>query len=283
MAAMAAILPPDSPPSARLPRNSVALAEQLADAAREVIGGYFRQPMTVDDKRDATPVTAADREAEALMRARIDDAFPGHGIIGEEFGAERADAEYLWVLDPIDGTKSFIAGNPLFGTLIALLHRGTPILGVIDMAILDERWLGVTGQPTTLNGAPVKKGPAPGAETGLASTILHTTSPDLFAGDDARAFAFLRGRVKDTHYGGDCYSYALLASGFVDLVVEAGLKPYDYCALVPVIEGAGGIITDWHGERLGLDSDGRVAAAGDSAVHAAALTALTDRGARGNA
>jgi inositol-phosphate phosphatase/L-galactose 1-phosphate phosphatase/histidinol-phosphatase len=250
----------------------LALAEALADAARAVITGYFRQKLAVDDKSDRSPVTVADREAEAAMRRLIEARFPDHGILGEEHGSVRAEAEHLWVLDPIDGTKSFISGIPLFGTLIALLHRGQPVLGVIDQPILGERWLGAAGRPTTLNGAPVQTRSCPS----LAAATLFSTAPDsMFASFEAEGFARLRRAVKLVRTGADCYAYAQLATGFIDLVVEGQLKPYDYCALVPVIEGAGGVITDWQGVPLGLASDGKVLACGDPTLAAAARARLT--------
>jgi inositol-phosphate phosphatase / L-galactose 1-phosphate phosphatase / histidinol-phosphatase len=253
----------------------LALAEALADAAGPIIRGYFRGKIAVDDKPDATPVTIADREAEAAMRALIEERCPDHGIIGEEHGRTRADADYVWVLDPIDGTKSFISGIPLFGTLIALVHRGRPVIGVIDQPVLRERWIGSAGRPTTFNAAPARTRPC----ATLAQATLFSTAPHaMFAGADAAAFGRLSGSVKLLRTGGDCYAYAQLASGFIDLVVEAGLKPYDYCALAPVIEGAGGIITDWQGGALDLASDGRVIAAGDPALAALARARLAGTG-----
>jgi len=250
----------------------IALAEALADAARGIIRGYFRQKIAVDDKSDLTPVTIADREAEAAMRALIERRFPDHGIIGEEHGRVREDAESVWVLDPIDGTKSFICGIPLFGTLIALTRRGRPVLGVVDQPILGERWLGAAGRATTLNGAPARTRPC----ATLDRATLFSTAPEMmFEGADAAGFAALRRAVKLTRTGADCYAYALLASGFIDLVVEAQLKPYDYCALVPVIASAGGVLTDWQGRALDLGSDGRVVACGDPALAAAARGLLT--------
>jgi inositol-phosphate phosphatase/L-galactose 1-phosphate phosphatase/histidinol-phosphatase len=250
------------------------LAERLADAAGAVIRPYFRSGLAVEAKADASPVTRADREAEAAMRALIEESYPGHGIIGEEYGPARADARHIWVLDPIDGTKSFIAGVPLFGTLIALLEDGAPVLGVIDQPILGERWLGAAGRPTTLNGAKAKTRPC--GEIGRA--ILFATSPDMFEGADADAFARLGGAVALLRHGADCYAAGLLASGHIDLIVEAGLEPYDFCALIPVIEGAGGVITDWDGAPLGLGSDGHIAAAGDPAAHARVLALLRGGG-----
>ena len=248
----------------------LALAIDLADAAGEAIRPHFRRPIAVDDKPDLSPVTAADRAAETAMRQLIAARFPAHGIIGEEFGTIREGADWVWVLDPIDGTKSFISGIPLFGTLIALLHQGRPVLGIIDQPISRERWRGVAGQQTTHNGAAIHSR----ACADLARATLFATAPDMFRGADGDAFARLRSCVKLTRHGGDCYAYGLVASGFIDCVVEASLKPYDYCAMVPIIEGAGGVFTDWQGEKLGLASDGRVLAAGDRRVHAAALAVL---------
>jgi inositol-phosphate phosphatase / L-galactose 1-phosphate phosphatase / histidinol-phosphatase len=251
-------------------REHVALAEALADEAGAIVRRYFRTSFQVDDKPDRTPVTIADREAEAAMRRRIEAAFPDHGIIGEEHGRTRAEAEFVWVLDPIDGTKNFISGIPIFGVLIGLAHRGRPVLGVMDQPVLRERWLGVAGEPSLLNGAPIRTR----ACASLDRATLFSTSPDMFAGEDAPRFARLKGAVKLARYGADCYAYAQLASGFIDLVVERDLKPYDYCALVPVIEGAGGVIRDWEGRALDLGSDGRVIACGDQRLLAPARAAL---------
>ena len=240
----------------------LAFAAELADAAGAIVRPYFRTALAVDDKADESPVTIADREAEATLRRLIEARFPQHGIIGEEHGTVRGDAELVWVLDPIDGTKSFISGIPLFGTLIALTERGTPILGVIDQPISGERWIGARGRQSTLNGAPIKTR----ACRDLAKATLFATSPDIFARDDLGRFERVKGTVKLARFGGDCYAYGLLAAGFIDLVVEAGLKPYDFCALVPVIEGAGGRMTDWEGRPLRLGSGNRVIAAGDPAL-----------------
>jgi len=204
------------------------------------------------------------------MRTLIEQRLPDHGIVGEEFGRVREEAEFVWVLDPIDGTKSFISGVPLFGTLVALTRRGRPILGVIDQPISRERWLGAAGRASTLNGAPIRCRSCPG----LASATLFATTPEMFHGADAAGFSRVAGAVKLTRFGADCYAYGLLASGFIDLVLEASLKPYDFCAIIPIVEGAGGIATDWRGAELGLASDGRVLVAGDRRVHEAALKRL---------
>jgi histidinol phosphatase-like enzyme (inositol monophosphatase family) len=253
-----------------VPAELVALAHRLADAARPIVVRYFRTPVAIDDKSDKTPVTVADREAERAMRELLARHVPGHGVFGEEYGAERSDAEYVWVLDPIDGTKAFITGLPIFGTLIALLHRGQPVLGVIDQPILKERWLGAAGQPSTLNGQPIKVR----ACASLDAAYMYSTAPIMFAGDVEKRHAELCRKVKLFRWGGDCYAYGLLAAGHVDLVVENSLKLYDFAALVPVIAGAGGLITDWRGKPLDMHSDGSVLAAGDPAVHRQASQVL---------
>ena len=250
----------------------LSLAIELAEAAGSVIRPYFRQPIAVDDKPDLSPVTIADRTAEAAMRRLIAARFPDHGIIGEEYGPERADAEFVWVLDPIDGTKSFISGVPLFGTLIALARDGWPILGIIDQPISRERWIGAAGRPATFNGAPVHCRPC----ASLAAATSFSTSPDMFRGADAAAFAKFAGAAKLVRFGADCYAYGLLACGFIDLVIEGSLKPYDFSAMLPIVEGAGGVASDWQGAPLSLGSDGRVLVAGDRRTHQAALALLAD-------
>ncbi len=242
-------------------------AHRLADMAGGIVRGYFRRPCAAEHKSDASPVTQADREAEAAMRAHIGEAFPAHGIIGEEYGEERADAEYVWVLDPIDGTRSFMAGKPLFGTLIALLHRGAPVLGIIDQPMTGERWVGIKGRPSTFNGGEIRTR----ACAALGDAVLATTSPYLFSPEKKLHFEFLRGRVAGDIYGGDCYAYGLLASGHLDLIVESGLKAHDVMALIPVIEGAGGVITAWDGGPVTHEGPIDLIAAGDARVHTLAL------------
>jgi inositol-phosphate phosphatase/L-galactose 1-phosphate phosphatase/histidinol-phosphatase len=246
------------------------VALELADAAGDVIRPYFRKALVVDDKADLTPVTIADRSAEQVMRGLIEQRFPEHGIIGEEYGRIRDSAEFVWTLDPIDGTKSFISGVPMFGTLIALARAGRPILGIIDQPISRERWVGVAGRGTMLNGSVVRCRACPG----LAAATLFATSPDMFKGEDAARFAGVSAAVKLTRFGADCYAYGLLAAGFIDLVLEASLKPYDFCPMVPIIEEAGGVATDWRGLALDLASEGRALMAGDRRAHEAALALL---------
>jgi inositol-phosphate phosphatase/L-galactose 1-phosphate phosphatase/histidinol-phosphatase len=248
--------------------DDIRLAERLADAAGAAIRPLFRAAFASEIKPDASPVTEADRAAEAAMRAIIAAERPGDGIIGEEYGVEREDARRIWVLDPIDGTRSFTAGRPIFGTLIALIEDDRPILGVIDQPIAGERWLGAGGR-TTLNGRPCTTRKA----EQLAGSLLATTSPHLFADDEIERFLTL-GRAcapsgnlrQGPVYGGDCYNYGLVASGHLDIVVESGLKLYDFAALVPVVEGAGGRMTDWRGRPLGRSSGGDVIATGNPAL-----------------
>jgi inositol-phosphate phosphatase / L-galactose 1-phosphate phosphatase / histidinol-phosphatase len=261
----------DGPPAAG---DLLPFAGRLADVAGEVIRRYYRMPVAVESKPDASPVTIADREAELAMREVIRARYPEHGIEGEEFGAEREDAELVWHLDPIDGTKSFIIGRPLFGTLIGLSHRGRPLLGLVDQCISGERWIGVMGGGTSWNGEAVRVRPCPN----LGDAVLGTTSPLMFAaGVEQAAFTRVQEAVRYPLFGGDCYTYGLLAMGFVDLVIETDLDAHDFMALVPVVEGAGGIMTDWHGRPLHTGSDGRIIAAGDRRLHRAAC-ALLSRG-----
>jgi len=263
-------MPEPSRPLDPCPDAFIELACRLADASGPVIRSHFRTDLEIDRKLDASPVTIADRGAEAAMREILEREAPEHGIHGEEYGIVRGDAQHLWVLDPIDGTQAFMTGLPIFGTLIALAHNGRPWLGVIDQPVMGERWVGAYGQPTRLNGAPA----ATSGCTDLAEASLYATSPDMFTGSDGDAFARLKDRVRTSRFGGDCYQYGLVASGHVDLVVEAGLATYDYMALAPVVEGAGGVFTDWRGVPMTTESDGRVIAAATPALHRAALAAL---------
>ena len=241
----------------------IALALRLAEAARSAIRPYFRTALTATRKDDATPVTLADRAAETAMRRLIKAEFPRDAIHGEEFGAEPGTSGRTWVLDPIDGTTAFLAGRPIFGTLIALVIEGWPVLGVIDQAILGERWIGATGQPTTLNGKPARTRSC----RALADAAIATTGPHYFDDHDGGHFMGLAAKTdhKRMVMGGDCYNYAMLASGHLDIVCEANLKLHDYAALVPVVEGAGGTMCDWHGDPLHAGSSGHVLALGDPA------------------
>lgn len=241
----------------------LALAHRLADAAGAAIRPLFRGQWSEERKDDRSYVTEADRAAEAAMRAILESERPDDGIHGEEYGLTREGAARQWVLDPIDGTTSFIAGRPIFGTLIALVQDGWPVIGIIDQPILKERWAGRVGEATTFNGQAVRTRPCPD----LAEAVLATTSPNAFSNDEADGFMGLARGVAERKivWGGDCYSYGLLASGHIDVVCEAQLKLHDFAALVPVIEGAGGTMSDWQGHPLDAGSDGRVLALGDPA------------------
>ncbi len=243
--------------------DDIALAMRLADAAGEAIRPYFRAEHGLEDKADKTPVTLADRAAEEAIRALLEKERPADGIVGEEFGTVREDASRQWILDPIDGTTSFIAGRPIFGTLIALLQDGWPVLGLIDQPIAGERWFGAVGRPTLFNDKPARVRPC----KSLEEAALATTSPHAFSETEGEHFLKLAAKVAPRRiiYGGDCYNYGLLASGHVDIVVEAGLALHDFAALAPIIEGAGGHMCDWHGEPLSAASEGRVIALGDPA------------------
>ncbi|MFT4101792.1 MAG: histidinol-phosphatase [Burkholderiaceae bacterium] len=248
----------------------LAFAEDLADAARPIAQRWFRSELDIETKADDSPVTRADREIEAELRRLIAATHPTHGILGEEEAPLAPQSDHVWVIDPIDGTKSFISGMPTFGTLIALLERGEPQLGVIDVPALNERWLGRKGQVTTCNGRPCRTR----GVGRLVDAMVYSTSPDIFGGSEREAFERVSRAAAMRRFGGDCYAYALLASGSIDLVVDAGLQPYDYLALVAVVEGAGGVITDWEGRPLGTRSDGRVVASASPALHAEVLLGL---------
>ncbi len=250
-------------------QRALALAHALADAARSIARSYFRQPIAVEQKADRSPVTIADRAIETEMRRLIRAAFPSHGIQGEEFAAE-AGTEFTWVLDPIDGTKSFVTGFPLFGSLIALEHDARAVLGVIEAPAQGERWVGAEGAATTFNGEPVRTSHC----TTIEAARVYCTSTDTFHDEHLRRYEALTRRALMRRYGGDCYLYGLLASGHCDLVIEAALKPHDFQALVPVIAGAGGTISDWEGKPLTAHSGDRVVAAATEPLWAQALATL---------
>lgn len=251
----------------------LAAAEAALDAAGAVIRRYFRAGLGAEQKSDESPVTIADREAEQILRGALAAAFPDHGLLGEEFPAARADARYVWVIDPIDGTRAFLTGRPSFCTLLGLLEDGVPVLGLIDQPVTGERWAGGRGLPTRFRGT-LGGAVGPRALTALAEAELSATSPAMFSAADAPRFARLQAACRRLYWGGDAYAYGLLALGQIDVVAEPGMKPWDWAALVPVVENAGGMVTDWAGQPLRLDSDGTVLAAANAELHAAALAAL---------
>ena len=250
--------------------------DDLATASGQAILPFFRAQFALDDKARGgapfDPVTEADRAAEVVLRAMIGQAFPGHGILGEEFGSERADAECVWVLDPIDGTRAFIAGLPTWGTLIGLTRHNAPVRGLMHQPYLAERFTG-DGGSAWLRGPAGERRLRTRRCPDLGQAILATTDPRLFAaGTEAERFRAVEGRVRLSRYGTDCYAYCMLAAGQIDLVVEAGLKPYDIVALIPIVEGAGGRVTSWDGGPAA--EGGRVVAAGDPRLHEAVLRVL---------
>jgi histidinol phosphatase-like enzyme (inositol monophosphatase family) len=250
-------------------------ALELARAAGGVILPLFRADIGDENKAAAgeryDPVTEADKASEAAIRALISQHHPDHGVIGEEYGADRPDAEFVWVIDPIDGTRAFMAGLPLWTTLIALRHHGKPVLGLIAQPYLDEIFLGGPGG-SNLHARgeirPLRVRPCPT----LTQAIIATTDAQLFDGAEAAAWSQVRAAARLARFGCDAYAYAMVALGRVDLVVESGLKPWDYEPLMPVVEGAGGRVTNWRGEAV--DGTGQIVAAGDPACLDEALTAL---------
>jgi histidinol-phosphatase len=250
----------------------LAAAEAAADVAGAVIRPFFRAGVATDQKSDRSPVTIADRSAERAMRAVLAERFPDHGILGEEFGLDQPDAPMRWVLDPVDGTRAFVSGRPTFGTLIALFQDARPILGIIDQPITGERWIGCHGRPTVFRG---HMGGVSGCRpcASLADAELSCTSPEMLGSDQPR-WQRLHAKVRRNYWGGDCYAHGLLALGQIDIIAECDMKVWDWGALVPVIEGAGGRVTDWVGAPLRPDGDGRVLSVGDSRLLPAILREL---------
>jgi myo-inositol-1(or 4)-monophosphatase len=259
--------------------------DRLAQASADVILPFFRSAIGAEDKSGGgvfDPVTEADRAAEVVMRRLIGQAFPAHGIVGEEYGKDRADAEYVWVLDPIDGTKAFISGLPTWGTLIGLTHRGRPVYGMMSQPFTRERYFG-DGASASCRGpaavAPGVRGEGSAVRqlrvrpcASLASATLMTTTPKMFDETEAPAYRSVEEKVRLARYGADCYAYCMLAAGYIDIVIEANLKPHDIVALVPIVEGAGGIISTWDGGEAA--AGGRIVAAGDRRVYEEALRLL---------
>lgn len=251
-------------------------AHELADASGKAILPHFRKRLTVDNKAadgGYDPVTAADRAAERVVRKLVKAQFPEHGFEGEEYGDDALDRPWRWVVDPIDGTRAFVLGLPVWGTLIGLTHQGEPKLGLMDQPFTRERFWASTRGAFWRDASERRRKLEVRSAPRLADAMMTTTHPDLFAaGAEREGFEAIKSRVRACRYGGDCYTYCLLAAGHIDLIVEAGLKPYDVTALVPIVEQAGGIITTWTGEPA--SRGGRIIAAGDKRLHAEALKIL---------
>lgn len=252
------------------PEELLTAALEISDAAAAIPLRYFRSALAVEDKADQSPVTVADRETEQQITRAILQRFPEHGIFGEEFGRRDSSGSLTWIIDPIDGTKSFISGSPLFGMLLGVTRDGVPEAGVIRMPALGEVFGGSRGGPALRNGEEICCRPAPP----LADARLYLNESNLLMERQPERFARLMRAGKLRRFAYDCYSFALLAMGQIDAVVDFDLQPYDYMPVVPVIEAAGGVISDWHGSRLGLGSDGSVLAAGSRELHAELLELL---------
>ncbi|PZU84356.1 MAG: histidinol-phosphatase [Chelatococcus sp.] len=251
-----------------------AFVADLATQSGQAILPFFRAHHAAEDKSAGgvfDPVTEADKAGESVMRHLIKRQFPAHGVLGEEFGNENIDAEYVWVLDPIDGTRAFISGIPVWGTLIGLMRSGSPVFGMMHQPFTGERYSG-DGRETRYEGPGGPRKLRTRQLADLSAATLMTTTPALFKGGEAEAFARVESRVRLSRYGCDCYAYCMLASGHVDLVIESGLQPYDIVALIPIVEGAGGIVTSWEGGSAA--GGGRVVAAANRTLHEAALALL---------
>ncbi|MFT4115341.1 inositol monophosphatase family protein [Bradyrhizobium sp.] len=246
----------------------LSFAAELAEEVRSLALSHFRTSLEVVQKKDESPVTIADRLIETRLRDRIASRFPSNGIYGEEMGVVAGDA-FTWIIDPIDGTKSFITGFPLFGTLIAVAYENQPFCGLIDIPTTRERW---TGRPQRATFGEQRATTSDCKRVGDAR--FYTTSPDMFRGSDAERFEKLSRSARLRRFGGDCYMYGLLASGHCDLILECGLQPYDYMAIVPIVQGAGGVMTDWNGKPLSIGSTGHVLASATQELHEEALNLI---------
>ena len=264
--------PPDERTTVTLPASTdpAAHAVKIADIAANTARGYFRGQLGIEFKTDDSPVTQADKAVEAEVRAYIQHHFPDHGILGEEHGIQGAERRHMWVIDPIDGTRSFLSGHPLFGFLLAHLVDGEPVVGVIGMPALCETYVGVQNQSATLNGSAIKAS----EQTQLDQAIVYVNEGDKLYRDHPVVFDRLMQVGRTRRFAYDCYPHALLAAGHVDVVVDYDLRPYDFMALSAVVEAAGGVITNWQGKALTLDSDGAVISAATPHLHAACLDLL---------
>jgi inositol-phosphate phosphatase/L-galactose 1-phosphate phosphatase/histidinol-phosphatase len=245
-------------------------AERLADESRSLLRRAPAESTRIEAKADNSFVTEADRAIEARLRGLIELAYPSHGIMGEEYGAHNLDAEIVWVLDPIDGTAPFIAGIPVYGTLIGVSRFGRPWIGVLDYPATDDRWAGVNGVFARRNNVAIRTRRC----SDLATALLTCSNPDFFQVHEYATLARVRSAVRYTLYGASSFAYGLLASGRTDLAVDCGLKAYDIFAPAAVIGGAGGIVTGWFGADITLGPPVPLVAAGDAALHAMALTLL---------
>lgn len=251
-------------------REFITFARGLVDLSGEIIREAARHNTAFISKSDNSPVTEIDRRVEIELRRRIEETYPSHGILGEEFGSKGSGDEYVWVVDPIDGTKAFVTGIPVFGTLVSLTRDGVPILGVIDQPMTRDRWIGGVGYPTTLNDVRVRTS----SQTSISEAVMSTSNIEFYDETSLPAFKALRSAVRWCVYGGSCYAYGRLASGAIDIAVDSGINPHDYLAHVAVIENAGGVMTDWEGQSLTLRSKGQCVAAASASLHRVALSKI---------
>ena len=250
----------------------VKFANLLADESSIIANSYFRTKIKIDDKEDESPVTIADKNTELKLRELITKNYPEHGILGEEYGRKNIDSEFVWVIDPIDGTRSFIAGHKDFGTLISLLHKNKPIIGIINCPAHNERWVGIKNQQTKLNNKIVKTSSIKKIEEAyLFTSGIYFDEPILKKG-----YVKIRDKSRYFRLGGDCYMYGMLASGLIDIVIEDTLKAHDYMALVNVIEGAGGVISDKFGNEITTDSQGSVVASANKELHSKLISLINE-------
>ena len=251
-------------------QNYLDIANQIADKAKEISMAYFRNDFSVSIKDDFTPVTLIDQKIESFARKLIRSKFPDCGIIGEEEANFQVGSDDIWVIDPIDGTKAFVSGIPVFTTMIGVLRNGIPVLSVVDNPVMDERWIGIENEPSRLNGINLSTS----SETDLTKSSLHATSPQMFSKDEYLRWMELAKNVAFHHYGSESYSYCLLAGGYLELVVEADLKICDFLPVIKLIQGSGGVITDWEGKSLSVESDGHVIASSSRILHDQAVRFL---------
>ena len=249
-----------------------AFAQDLAEASRQIIATAVRKPFDLEIKQDLSPVTTVDKAVEDRIRALIQQTYPDHGILGEERADTNPQAEFKWIIDPIDGTLPFLAGLPVFGTLIALVQDEVPVIGVIDMPMTKDRWVGCEGAQTTRNGQVVTTR----ACDDLSKALITSSNPNFWDDTDRPVLTRLNEAARWGVYGGSCMAYGQIASGRIDVGIEVNYDIHDYLALVPVIQGAGGVITDWTGAPMTLRSGDRFVAAGDQRAHAATLKIVSD-------
>ena len=247
----------------QLEKKYLKIANECAEASGKILKKYFRTKVKIETKSDNSPVTRADKESEKKIRDIIIKKAPECGFYGEETGKFNTNNEYVWVVDPLDGTKGFITGKPLFCTLIGLMKNNKPYIGIINQPILNERWQGIANKESRFNNSKIRTRKC----KKLRGLRMYATSPMMFGGKNQKVYKSVRSKIGETLFGADSFAHGLLSSGLVDVLLEANLKPYDFIASAAVVSGAGGKFSDWNGNDLNLDSDGRILATGDPKIH----------------